>query len=1082
MLLSARTIKRTVMLAAAVAMVGTPALAQDSSAPAILQIFDASWRTLDNRAPDMFMAGYGAVWVPPPGRADSGNFSVGYDVYDRFDLGSAGNPTLYGTETGLKTAITNMRRAGVATYTDLVLNHNGFSDLGTTGFLASGAYPGFTLTEPNAVDGDFHSRFEGGVLNGRLAGLIDINQTTNFRYVRNPVPNPVGPNGETLRNLPAGTTPHNGRLANVARESNRRFYPDRNQSPGRVLFNPTTGQGGITLYDFDPSNPMGGDPVEENAVGYLMRHAQWMVQVIGVDGFRLDATKHMPTWYLNDFYDLSVYRANPRKLLDGSTQHVFSFGENFDGSKAYLQTYIRKDINPNDPGRVGGNRDTKDFPLFFALRDNLTSNGLQNDWRNVINASQDSQDDGLANNGSQGVAFAQSHDDFGPDLSSVAHAYMLMRPGNAIVYFNAKEFGTNRDFPKDGRGDALGGLYGDQVVKLNTIRNTHGRGNFIARLTEKETMVYERDRSALVVLSNRTDAGYDSRTVQTGFASGTWLVELTGNASDNGADPFNDIPDAIQVGANGVVNLRALRNRAPGTNNFTGKGYLIYGLPTPVGTLSLTNVDSTLAGGTPTASTNGTTRLTSVDVIKSNSFDLRLNTDPYYVLGTFRDRNADGDNAVFSINGGRGINGAATDLNGNGVVDYRTPGSVVYGFEEFTTLKSPGYNNTSGAGQYVQTIDASKLPEGYNYIEVKAFRRRTDGGPAVYSSFRKVVYVDLLAPVSSVATFEPWDQANTSNRDLVVRSDDQTADKVHVFLNLPANVSDATIRSWISQGNRAGQIDRDLFKYGFFGVPSGNNVVTVYTEEITGTYNIQRISGVSVQGSRGRGLGDLNYDGAWTPADIAGPGAFEQVLYSRDAQFSPAADVDGDGRVTNQDLYSLEQLLTVGNASPAVLSETRNAVLRRGNVNLDGTTNAADIDFLYANFGSTSWQLDLNSNGFVGQGDVNTLVGIIFQTAFGDANLDGRVDKNDLNILRLNLNQPGGWAQGDFNGDGLVTSADLSWWQVNFTFPAISATFPSAGFDTWTAVPEPGTFGIVMICTGLLLRRRERRDHPCGRA
>ncbi|HMO27267.1 MAG TPA: hypothetical protein PKB10_13470, partial [Tepidisphaeraceae bacterium] len=206
-------------------------------------------------------------------------------------------------------------------------------------------------------------------------------------------------------------------------------------------------------------------------------------------------------------------------------------------------------------------------------------------------------------------------------------------------------------------------------------------------------------------------------------------------------------------------------------------------------------------------------------------------------------------------------------------------------------------------------------------------------------------------------------------------------------------------------------------------------------------------------------------------------------LYSRDAQFNPAADLDADGRVTNRDLYALEEYLNLENASPAVLTEIRNAVVRRGNVNLDGGTNAADIDFLYAHFGSTDWQMDLNSNGIVGQGDVNTLVGIIFQTAFGDANLDGKVDKNDLNILRLNLNQPGGWANGDFNGDGLVTAADVAWWQLNFTFPAITATFPDPGIDGWSIVPEPATAGVVMmICTGLLSRRREPRGRPCDRA
>ncbi|HEY0008576.1 MAG TPA: hypothetical protein VGB55_07625, partial [Tepidisphaeraceae bacterium] len=83
-----------VAAAAAVAVFAHPAAAQDVSAPAILQWFEGSYKTIENRMADVFAAGYGAVWTPPPGRADSGNQSVGYDVYDRFDLGSAGNPTL----------------------------------------------------------------------------------------------------------------------------------------------------------------------------------------------------------------------------------------------------------------------------------------------------------------------------------------------------------------------------------------------------------------------------------------------------------------------------------------------------------------------------------------------------------------------------------------------------------------------------------------------------------------------------------------------------------------------------------------------------------------------------------------------------------------------------------------------------------------------------------------------------------------------------------------------------------------------------------------------------------------------------
>ena len=47
---------------------------------------------------DVFAAGYGQMWVPPPEKAGLSGSNVGYEVFDRFDLGSPESPTLYGTE------------------------------------------------------------------------------------------------------------------------------------------------------------------------------------------------------------------------------------------------------------------------------------------------------------------------------------------------------------------------------------------------------------------------------------------------------------------------------------------------------------------------------------------------------------------------------------------------------------------------------------------------------------------------------------------------------------------------------------------------------------------------------------------------------------------------------------------------------------------------------------------------------------------------------------------------------------------------------------------------------------------------
>src|SRR5207248_5110559 len=84
----------------------------DVSAPVVLQWFDGSDATIERRAADIFTAGYGGVLTPPPGRADSGDQSVGYDVYDRFDLGSPDHHTLYGTELGLRTLVAAIHATG----------------------------------------------------------------------------------------------------------------------------------------------------------------------------------------------------------------------------------------------------------------------------------------------------------------------------------------------------------------------------------------------------------------------------------------------------------------------------------------------------------------------------------------------------------------------------------------------------------------------------------------------------------------------------------------------------------------------------------------------------------------------------------------------------------------------------------------------------------------------------------------------------------------------------------------------------------------------------------------------------------
>ncbi len=1049
---------------------GCPVRAEDQSAPAMLQIFEATWRTIDDRTVDVFSSGYGSMWLPPPSLADTGGFSVGYDVFNRFDLGNVQQRTLYGTESGLKGLVETAHAANVRVYTDMILNHNGFRDNTTPGFQAEGDYPGFVLSVPNDPDGDFHNRSATGEEFFRLAGLIDIAQEKNYQFIRQPV-DPGNP-----LNIPEGSS------YDQPDPSNAGYYPDQ-QLGGTAVFDPRLNTN-VTLYDFNTADPLQGDAISENATGLLMRHMRWMIQTVGVDGFRLDAARHMPRWML-DYVDQAVFRSKTQPLLDGSQDHPFIFSETGYDTPAFQQSFIRKDIDPDNLTVVGGNRDALDFNLFGAMRGNLTSNGLQNDWRNVKFASIDGNDDGFHNNGSQGVAFARSHDELGAYLDNVAHAYVLMRPGQALVYMNAKEFGNGREFPRGGRDDALGGFYGDTITTLVDIRNTHGRGNYLDRTPAadaKELLVFERDKSAVVALNNRLDGGFDNRTVQTSFLPGTPLIELTGNAANPLVDPTNTIPEVVTVDASGRINIKVPRNlNVNGVEH--GMGYVVYGVSGPQGDLRFTDdmgADLTiLPGDTPSSTNFGTQRLSDVTVVTEDSFRVRLETDAVSLPGNVRDRQADGDYAILKLNSGM-------DLNGNGSVDHVTPNSVSYGFEEFTEINQPGFFDPTGAGVYQQTISASDLPEGMHYITARAFRHRDpntmtggdpstagDGGPSVFTDFRQAIYVDRLPPESEVFSFESFSSLQVQ-RDLVARSVDGTADSMHIFLNLPAVRTDAQILSMVNAGQgQAGRLDTDLFVYGYNLVPSGNNVAVLVTFEITGNYSIQRIPGLLVSTERGLGIGDINFDNQYTPADIGpGPVSFEDVLYSQNTKFNPAADANGDGSVDTLDLFQLKNFLVPAAVSQATLDALRDLVLRRGDLNSSGATDVADIDWLQANRGATSdWLLDLNVDGVVNDLDLTLLIEEVFGTLAGDANLDGSVDGEDFVIWNSHKFTSGnGWADGDFNGDSIVDGVDFTIWNSN-KFQQGSGGNPY-NYQPPVAVPEPSSFVTCCLLVALAHRRR----------
>jgi hypothetical protein len=105
-----------------------------------------------------------------------------------------------------------------------------------------------------------------------------------------------------------------------------------------------------------------------------------------------------------------------------------------------------------------------------------------------------------------------------------------------------------------------------------------------------------------------------------------------------------------------------------------------------------------------------------------------------------------------------------------------------------------------------------------------------------------------------------------------------------------------------------------------------------------------------------------------------------------------------------------------------------------GDFNADGLVDAQDIDLLFANFSENGDAYDLTGDGVVDKNDADLLVMDVLGTVYGDTDLDGDVDFDDVRAMLSGYGETGGWANGDYNGDGQVNLGDLSILASNYGF------------------------------------------------
>ena len=157
------------------------------------------WNHLAGQANALRQAGFTAVWLPPSLKGGSGKASVGYDVFDDYDLGSKlqrnTKQTRYGSREELTRCVAMMRANGLDVYADLVENQRGggtgrggftFRYAGANGIEGKGRFPKDAIDfhptvpeDPNVPGPDFSfgsdlAPINGGNPKGSVAGkLVD---------------------------------------------------------------------------------------------------------------------------------------------------------------------------------------------------------------------------------------------------------------------------------------------------------------------------------------------------------------------------------------------------------------------------------------------------------------------------------------------------------------------------------------------------------------------------------------------------------------------------------------------------------------------------------------------------------------------------------------------------------------------------------------------------------------------------------------------------------------------------------------------------------------------------------------------
>lgn len=359
------------------------------------------WNEVKNKARELADAGFTAVWLPPAYKGMAGTYDVGYSVYDMYDLGEFDQKgtirTKYGDRQEYITAVAALQDAGIQVYADAVLNHRMGGDATET-----------VKATPFSQSDRLNPK----------GGMQEIESYTHFTF-------------------PGRDDKHSDFKWHWW-HFDAVDYNKYTSEPGTIyLLEGKVFDDYVALENGNFAYLMGCDvDFQTQEVRDEVTHwGKWYLDNTGVNGFRLDAIKHISSWFFPLWID---------ELEHHAEKDLFVVGEYWYNDLGTLQWYVDS---------VGGRMSVFDVPLHYNFH-YASKSGGNYDLRRILDNTM------MQQNPTHAVTFVENHDSqplqaleapVEPWFKPLAYALILLRQEGYPCIFYADYYGAEyEDYGRDG--------------------------------------------------------------------------------------------------------------------------------------------------------------------------------------------------------------------------------------------------------------------------------------------------------------------------------------------------------------------------------------------------------------------------------------------------------------------------------------------------------------------------------------------------------------------------------------------------------------------------------------------------------